>query len=279
MFQKHHGLEPDGRLGKNTLEALNQTTAHRYNILVLNLDRLRKLGPAAKRMLWVNIPAYKLKVFEENHLHDTYKVIVGKPKTPTPMLESAVIRVITNPVWLVPPAITRKEMMPKIKADSNYMKRNRLRVVDSRNQPVDMRDVDPGLLASGASGYRIRQDAGSDNALGRVKFIFPNAYSVYLHDTPSKTLFTKDIRALSHGCVRVQNPEKLADYLTQPGYTGTVPVSDLIAGGKRREIGLQDSIPIRITYITCEGDESGAFFYRDIYSRDTQEMEALAIAD
>lgn len=276
-FQVHHGLEPDGRLGKNTLEAMNRSTEYKYQMLVLNLDRLRKTGAVADRQLWVNIPAYRLKVFENNRLKDSYNVIVGNPKTPTPQLSSQVIRVITNPVWMVPPSITRKELLPKIMADSNYMRRNRLRVVNDRNEPVELNASSTHLITNAASGYRIRQDAGSDNSLGRVKFIFPNGYSVYLHDTPARSLFSKDLRALSHGCVRVQDPERLADYLAQPGWTGKVPLSGLIAAGKRREIELTQAVPIRITYLTCEGDAQGeAYFYRDIYRNDPKDMEALA---
>jgi murein L,D-transpeptidase YcbB/YkuD len=276
-FQQHHGLEPDGRAGKYTLEALRMTTLYHYRMLALNLDRLRKQENSSVHLLYVNIPAYKLKVFRDNHLQESYRVIVGDPKTPTPQMTSSVERIISNPTWHVPKSILRNEMLLKIKSDSGYLKRNRFKLVDKHNRTVSYESIDMARISDEDFGYTLRQDAGSDNALGKVKFIFSNPYAVYMHDTPGKALFSKDIRALSHGCIRVQNPEKLADYMVRMVQTDTTDIGRLIEKGVRREINLSTAIPIRISYITCDVDEKGdLYFYKDIYGIDQYELDKLA---
>lgn len=273
-FQKHHGLESDGRPGKNTRDALQMTTLYHYRMLALNLDRLRKQDNSEMHLLYVNIPAFQLKVFRQNKLMDTYRVIVGAPKTPTPQLVSKVERVISNPVWDVPTSIAQKELLPKIKADSGYLRRNRFRLVDRHNKTVNSQQVDVDQISN--AEYFIRQDASSDNALGKVKFIFSNPYSVYLHDTPGRTLFAKEIRDMSHGCVRLQNPEKLAQYLVNIVQSDSTDIGGIISKGIHREFNLAIAVPIHISYITCDADEKGnLFFYRDIYGIDEQELAEL----
>ncbi len=276
-FQLHHGLEPDGRAGKYTLEALRMTTLYHYRMLALNLDRLRKQENSSTHLLYVNIPAYKLKVFRDNHLQESYRVIVGDPKTPTPQMTSSVERIISNPTWHVPRSILRNEMLLKIKSDTGYLNRNRFKLVDKHNRTVSYESIDMARISDEDFGYTLRQEAGSDNALGKVKFIFSNPYAVYMHDTPGKALFSKDIRALSHGCIRVQNPEKLADYMVRMVQTDTTDIGRLIEQGVRREINLSTAIPIRISYITCDVDEKGdLYFYKDIYGIDQYELDKLA---
>ena len=273
-FQVHHGLQSDGRPGKNTVEALQTTTLYQYRMLALNLDRLRKQDNSDINLLYVNIPAYNLKVFSRNKIKDTYRVIVGSPQTPTPQLVSKVERVISNPVWDVPTSIAQNELLPKIKADSGYLRRNRFRLVDRNNRTVNAQQIDIDRISN--AEYFIRQESSSDNALGKVKFIFSNPYSVYLHDTPGKTLFTKDTRDLSHGCVRLENPEKLAEYLVNVIQSDSTDISGLISKGIRREFNLAVAVPIHISYITCDADEKGnLYFYRDIYGIDEKELAEL----
>jgi murein L,D-transpeptidase YcbB/YkuD len=273
-FQQHHGLESDGRPGKNTQEALQMTTLYHYRMLVLNLDRLRKQDNSEMHLLYVNIPAYQLKVFRQNKLMDIYRVIVGAPKTPTPQLVSKVERVIANPVWDVPTSIAQNELLPKIKADSGYLRRNRFRLVDRHNNTVNSQQIDINQISN--AEYFIRQDASSDNALGKVKFIFSNPYSVYLHDTPGKTLFAKDTRDMSHGCVRLQNPERLAQYLVNIVQSDSTDIGGMIINGIHREINLTVAVPIHISYITCDADDKGKlYFYRDIYGIDEKELAEL----
>ncbi len=276
-FQKYHGLTPDGKAGTNTLEALTMTSLDHYRMLALNLDRLRKQDSTGIHLLYVNIPAYQLKVYRQNRLEDSYQVIVGSPKTPTPQLTSQVNRIITNPVWLVPKSIIKNEMLEKIKSDSGYLRRNQFRVVDRRNRVVSVDSLDLDKISDQESGYTLRQDAGDDNSLGKVKFIFSNPYLVFMHDTPGKTLFSKDIRALSHGCIRVQNPEKLADYMLRMVQADTTNIGRLIENGVQREFNLSSAIPIRISYVTCDVDDNGGiYFFKDIYGIDAVELTRLS---
>jgi len=273
-FQRHHGLQHDGKPGKNTMEALQMTTMYHYRMLALNLDRLRKQDNSGMHLLYVNIPAYQLKVFRQNTLQDTYRVIVGTAKTPTPQLFSKIERIIANPVWDVPLSIAQNELLPKIKADSGYLSRNRFKLVDRNNNIVNAQQIDINRISEAA--YFIRQESGSENALGKVKFIFSNPYSVYLHDTPVRTLFSKDTRDMSHGCVRLQNPEKLAEYLLKVVQSDSTDICSLINTGKHREINLAIAVPIHISYITCDADEKGGlYFYRDIYGIDEKELAEL----
>jgi len=275
-FQRYHGLEPDGKPGKNTLDALHLTALYHYRLLVLNLDRLRKQDNSNPNMLYVNIPAFTLKVFDNNKLHDTYRVIVGKPDSPTPRLTSAIERIIANPNWHVPSKISRNEILPKLKSDSTYLKRNRFRLLDENNNTVKAEDLNFDEMSAADFNFKLQQDAGSDNALGQVKFIFANPYAVYLHDTPGKTLFNKDIRAFSHGCIRVQNPGKLAGYIAAVAHSDSINIAGLIATGHHHEIRLAKTMPIHIRYITCEADANGGlYFYRDIYGIDEKELAAL----
>jgi murein L,D-transpeptidase YcbB/YkuD len=277
-FQHYHGLEPDGIPGRNTCQALAQTTEDKFRQIALNLDRIRKENIQTKQFIEVNIPAFRLRIFKGNQIMGSTKVIVGSLKTPTPLINGKLERIITNPFWQVPRSITLGEILPKLKSDSDYLSRNRLRLMDESRNPVSYRQVDWTSVSAEKFDYRIRQDGGADNALGRVKFVFPNPYSVYLHDTPGKQSFALENRALSHGCIRVQDPGLLADYLVRefsPHYRGQ-DLSDMMEKGIRREISLDNPVDIYIRYLTCETDESfNIFFYNDIYGWDTKELQQL----
>jgi murein L,D-transpeptidase YcbB/YkuD len=169
-------------------------------------------------------------------------------------------------------------MLPKLKSDTDYLSRNRLRLLDENQNPVSYQQVDWNTVSAETFDYRIRQDAGADNALGCVKFDFPNPYSVYLHDTPGKQFFSREDRALSHGCVRVQDPGLLAEYLVRefsPLYNGP-DLPGMMEKGIRREISLDQPVDIYIRYLTCEADENcNIFFYNDVYGRDKKELKSL----
>jgi murein L,D-transpeptidase YcbB/YkuD len=276
-FQYYHGLKPDGKPGKNTIEALEQSMLYKYRILALNLDRLRKNQNINSNMLYVNIPAYQMKVFQGNKLVDTFRVIVGHPSTPTPVLSSHMNKVIANPTWFVPKSITMNEIIPKIKSDSNYLKRNNFKLLDKDYKTVSYESINMTDVSPDNFNYTIRQDRGADNSLGQLKFVFPSPYAIYLHDTPGKSLFAKDLRAFSHGCVRVQHPERLAGYILQKINADTTDIANLIRTGKHREFGLNSELSIEILYITCEADDAGRlFFYKDIYGTDKKELEKFA---
>jgi murein L,D-transpeptidase YcbB/YkuD len=273
-FQRYHGLEPDGKPGIHTIEALQQSSMYKYKKLALNLDRLRKQGTPDSALLYVNIPAYRLKIFNHNKLVDTFRVVVGHPSSPTPRLTGTMVTIITNPVWYVPKKIAMNEMLPKIKADSGYLKRNGFRILDENFQTVSESSINMAELSADNFNYTFRQNRGSDNSLGKVKFLFSNPYAIYLHDTPSKALFNKDIRAFSHGCIRVKDPERLAGYIIREINTDTTDINNLIRSGRHYDVNINGRLSIHIRYITCEADETGnVYFYKDIYGIDKKELE------
>jgi murein L,D-transpeptidase YcbB/YkuD len=183
-----------------------------------------------------------------------------------------------NTEWQVPRSITLGEMLPKLKSDSGYLNRNRLRLIDKNRNTIAYHQVDRNTVSDKTFNLIIRQESGKNNSLGCVKFVFPNPYSIFLHDTPGKQSFSKDVRALSHGCVRVQHPEMLADYLVREFslQNHDVDVINLINKGIRREIALIIPVEIYIHYLTCEADEDmNIFFYNDIYGMDKKELKKL----
>ncbi len=274
-FQYYHGLEPDGKPGRNTCEALSRSSRDRYRQIALNLDRLRKDNFRAEHFILVNIPAYQVRIYKANKIIGNTRVIVGAPKTPTPLITSRIQKIITNPSWEVPRSITLNELLPKLMTDSNFLNRKRFMLIDENKNRVEYHQIDWNNISAENFAYRLKQDAGSDNALGSVKFIFPSPYPVYLHDTPVKQMFSKDIRAFSHGCIRVQNPDMLAEYLIREfsKENENIDVSELIQNGISREITLDQPVDIYIRYITCEADDNKhVFFYKDIYRLDEKEL-------
>ncbi len=274
-FQYYHGLEPDGKPGRNTCEALSKSARERYRQIALNLDRLRKDNFMAEHFIMVNIPAYQARIYKANKIIGNTRVIVGAPKTPTPLITSRIQKIVTNPSWEVPRSIALNELLPKLMTDSSFLNRKRFMLLDENYKKIDYHQVDWNNISAESFGYRLKQDAGSDNALGNVKFIFPSPYSIYLHDTPGKQMFSKDIRAFSHGCIRVQNPAMLADYLIREfsQKVDEIDVSQLISDGVSREIILDHPVDIYIRYLTCEADDNQhIFFYKDIYRLDEKEL-------
>jgi murein L,D-transpeptidase YcbB/YkuD len=277
-FQYYHGLEPDGKPGKNTREALAQSTLEKYRQIALNLDRLRKENLQAEQFIYVNIPAYQMRIYKKNRIIGNSKVIVGAVETPTPLISSKIESIITNPEWQVPRSITLDEILPKLKSDSGYLNRNRLRLIDKNRDTVAYHQVDWNTVSTETFDLMLSQESGKDNSLGCVKFVFSNPYSVFLHDTPGKQSFSKDVRALSHGCIRVQHSEMLADYLVREfsRQNHEVDVISTINKGIRREIFLNIPVDLYIHYITCEADEDlNIFFYNDIYGIDEKELKKL----
>ena len=275
-FQQFHGLIPDGKPGTNTIEALQKSTLYRYRVLALNLDRLRKMPYSDSSRLYINVPAYSLKIYEDNRLLDTFRIIVGNPATPTPLLTGTMERIIANPCWYVPKSIAINEILPKIKEDSTYLEKNRFKILDRNYNLVSADAVNLKYMSEGNFDYTFRQDRGLDNSLGKVKFIFSNPHAVYLHDTPGKTLFQKDLRAFSHGCIRVEHPERLAGYILSEVNSDTTSFERLLNSEQQRDISVNSPLPVQITYITCEADEQGrVYFYKDIYEMDNKDMEAL----
>jgi murein L,D-transpeptidase YcbB/YkuD len=277
-FQKFHGLESTGKLDKKTIKALSKSTLYRYNQIALNLNRLRNEHELGDNFIYVNIPAYKLKIIEKNKVRKVFNVIVGKPWTPTPVMSSKIERIVTNPFWNVPKRISLYEILPKIKKDSGYLSRNRFKLLDSEQNIASYGDIDWNNINADNFSYNVRQDASRSNALGAIKFLFPNPYHIYLHDTPSKRLFTKDMRAYSHGCIRLQNPDQLAEYIIEKNFDNkeNLNIKRLLEKGIHKEIEIDNPLNIYVRYLTCEADEqNNIYFFNDIYNKDSKQIEIL----
>ncbi len=273
-FQERHGLEPDGAVGQSTLAALNISVEDRHHQIELNQRRFEeKYSNFENEYLAVNIPEFQLHLIEDGKTVFSSKVIVGQKKEwMTPLLTSRITYLIINPKWNVPPEIFEKEMINDLRTDPAYIVKNRMKILrntDGHNEVLDPEKVNWADVDPKESGIRIVQDEGAGNSLGRLKFLFPNPYNVYLHDTPQKKLFANAMRALSHGCVRVEKPLELAEYLVGPQGLTREAIEQWIQTGKTRDIALKTSVPIHIIYLTAWRDEEGrAQFRNDIYSQD-----------
>ncbi|TBO43647.1 L,D-transpeptidase [Pedobacter kyonggii] len=237
--------------------------------MAINMERMRWINSGEEYYIHINIPSYSLKLLRGDSII-LFKTVVGKPSTPTPELESQVNYMTTAPEWKVPQKIFAKELLPKALKDSNYLKNNHYGIYDlkgnyiviTRNKLQEI-SAQPGL-------YLARQSPGCDNALGKIVFRFPNRFDIYLHDTPEQKLFKKESRSFSHGCVRVENADRLAKLLLEyDGAVNRVPkMNESLEKMQRRNFTLTHPVPIKITYFTCEIDDGMFRSYPDIYKRD-----------
>lgn len=275
-FQYRHGLETDGVLGRRTVREINKSAKKRVAQLEVNLERAKQISElGSNRYILVNVPEYRLYVIENGRTIYQTRVVVGKKKHKTPVLTSEISEFVLNPYWNIPASITNNEIIPKLQEDPEYLSKNNMRVIsrlNNQNVFVDPKILDWTTIDTKSAALRIRQDPGKRNALGRVKFIFPNNHRVYLHDTPSRNLFARNSRAFSHGCVRVENPFEFAKVLISNSETWTDEKLDYFAKrDKTKTIKLDHPIPIHITYMTAWADEEGVINFRpDIYKRDSQ---------
>ncbi|PKP39793.1 MAG: hypothetical protein CVT98_00465 [Bacteroidetes bacterium HGW-Bacteroidetes-15] len=275
-LQEQFNLPKDSVLNMPTHQALVSLLQYRYYQASLNLNRLRKLQNKEENFLFVNIPEFRLHVIESKLETETFNVIVGKKETPTPVFSSNIEKVITNPYWTVPKSIAN-DMLPKIRKDSTYLKKNGFYVINGREQEVDMSIIDWNSPDPLGTKYWLRQKNSPSNALGLVKIIFPNEHSVYLHDTPSRGLFNEKTRTFSYGCIRLEEPDRLAQYLADKFYSESkFDIKKLISTNNSSEISLAERVKIHIQYITCSGkDNSDMEFYGDIYNLDRDEITAI----
>ncbi len=273
-FQVRHGIDPDGRIGQATLKQLNTPLSGRVRQLQLALERWRWVPTSfARPPVMVNIPEFRLRAFNERLEPELeMKVVVGGAyRRQTPVFANNMTHVIFRPYWNVPLSIQRNELTPKIAKDSSYLAKNDYEVVDSRARVVESSEVTPELVAKLRSGQlAIRQRPGVKNALGFVKFMFPNEYNVYLHGTPAKALFSKSRRDFSHGCIRVEKPEELAAWVLRDRPEWTMQcILEAESGAKTQQVNLLKPIPVLIVYATAVASESGeVFFFDDIYGHD-----------
>ena len=279
-FQVRHGLDPDGRLGKATLAQLNTPLNDRIRQLQLTLERWRWVPHRFSRPpIVVNIPEFQLRALNDSYNTELeMKVVVGKAfHHQTPVFAADMKYVIFRPYWNVPRSIQRAELVPKLEQDRSYLARNGYEVATAQDRLVTNGVVDDATLTQLRSGpLRIRQTPGARNALGLVKFVFPNEHDVYLHGTPATELFSKSRRDFSHGCIRVEEPERLAAWVLRdkPEWTPE-RIRDAMNGTKSVKVTLDKPIPVLIVYATAVVLESGEVrFFQDIYGQDAQ-LEAL----
>lgn len=285
-YQSLHKMKADGKPGPETIRQLNLNDNEQFRRIAVNLDRFKQFPLFPENYLMVNIPAESLVVWDKDTAVLRSKVIVGKPSTPTPVLRSAISNMVTYPNWTVPESIIKKDILPALKIDPGYLDRKGFVLVDSKGEFVDPYTVNWSKYKN-AIPWKVVQGAGMDNALGIFKFNFNNPYSVYLHDTNQRYLFSNSNRALSHGCVRVQNWQQLAFYIAARdsiamegahlSYNAD-SIRTWLTSEARKTIMVKKKLPLYIEYYTCEAKDSEIVFYKDIYDEDAS-LEEKYFAD
>lgn len=269
-FQKEFNMYEDGQAGKKTLQALNKSFADWEAQVAVNMDRWRKLPDSLpQRFIMVNVPGYRMDLWDSNMVVVTSRVIVGAPRTRTPLLNSRMTNFVMYPYWRVPYSIAIKEMLPAIKKDRGYLVKKNLELINGNGDAVDPGSVDWNKISKNYFPFVLRQMDGLENSLGIMKFNFLNKYSVYLHDTNSRGLFSNAYRALSHGCVRVQQWDSLSMYLTKgDARHPRDSMRKWLANGDKKQIDIQRSVPIYFRYFSAEGRDGRLVFHEDIYGED-----------
>jgi murein L,D-transpeptidase YcbB/YkuD len=279
-FQQEKGITVDGRAGEGTVRMLNVNDKEKFVRIAISLDKYKQLpGQMPENYIWVNAAANNLELVVGGKVELSSKVITGKPKTRTPMLTSAINSLITYPQWVPPPSIVSKEILPAVKKNPGYLQKKGFSLLDKDGNEVDPYTVDWTKYSKGVP-YRIVQGSGDANALGIMKFVFDNKYSVYLHDTNQRYLFANAMRSLSHGCVRVQQWQDLAFWILRNDSGNPAGASSRIDSVKtwlqnkqKRNIPLRNKVPVFIRYITCEGKDGRVVFYDDVYGDDKRLRE------
>jgi murein L,D-transpeptidase YcbB/YkuD len=277
-FQARHGLTKDGIAGPRTIEEMNVPVGARIDQLRVNLERGRwLLHDIGDEFVAVNIAGFELYLIRNENIAWSTRVQVGKPYRATPVFRSRITYLVFNPTWTVPPGILANDILPAQKRDRSTLAKKGLEVLDARGNPVAADSIDWENARASRFPYMLRQAPGPSNALGRVKFMFPNDHAVYLHDTPSKSLFEKDERAFSSGCIRVHDPLRLAEILLegQKGWS-RAEIDRTIAAGATRSVTLATPVPVWPTYWTAWVDADGVVqFRRDLYGRDAKVLSGL----
>jgi murein L,D-transpeptidase YcbB/YkuD len=253
-FRVRHGYKPTGGISDSVIKEMNIPVEQRIEQILMNMDRMRWLAAEPKgNLIVINIPEFELHLYEGKQKVFDMDVVVGKEGHNTTMFNGDLNQVVFSPYWNVPPSIVTKEILPAMEKNPNYLAKENMEVTGNED----------GLPV-------IRQRPGGKNALGRVKFLFPNSFNIYLHDTPQKSLFEKDKRAYSHGCIRLKEPEKMANYVlrNQPEWTPE-KIEEAMNSGEEKFVKVKDPIPVEITYYTAWVDENGQLNFReDIYGHD-----------
>ena len=272
-FQEQKGISVDGVAGDATVRMMNVNDAERFVRIAISMDKYKMLPEEMPdRYIWVNASANYLELVEDGNVRLYSKVICGKPRTRTPLLTSYISELITYPQWVPPPSIVSKEILPAVKKNPAYLRKKGFSLQDRDGNEVDPDSVNWSSYRT--MPYRVVQGSGDANALGIMKFVFSNKYSVYLHDTNQRYLFGNSMRNLSHGCVRVEAWEELARHIIQsdsPGQSGLIKIDSMqqwLKQKQKRSISIRNRLPVYIRYFTCEGTDKGIAFYDDVYGED-----------
>jgi murein L,D-transpeptidase YcbB/YkuD len=276
-FQADARIKQTGTLDAATMEALNDRTGNAgISRLIYNMERLRWLPKSlGERHVFVNQAAYSLKVVDDGRVVWRTKVIVGKPNSQTVAFSDNMERIVFNPSWGVPPSIMKNEMIPKLRRDPGYLDRLGYRVLmPGSRKIIRSRSINWGMYRNGKVPFLVLQPPGDDNALGELKFLFPNSHDIYMHDTPTRDLFQKDVRAFSHGCVRVENPREFAELLLG---VDASQIAARIDSGESEETPISRPTAVHLTYFTVwPADDGRLLTYDDIYGRDERMARAFS---
>jgi L,D-transpeptidase YcbB len=270
-FQRKYEFKITGQTTNSLVDKLNNTDIEKFKRIAVTLDRYKQLPDSLpETYVWVNLPGFNLRVMDHDTVVFTSKVIVGGQATRSPQLTSEISNFITMPQWTVPYSIIFKEMLPKIRVDTTFLVKQNLMVVDDNDSVIDPRTINWYKLNEKHFPYQLKQRQGDDNSLGVIKFNFRNKYSVYLHDTNVRWMFGKSFRAISHGCIRVKEWDKLANYLVRKDslLIPTDTIKAYIARGEKHTFNGFHKLPLYIRYFTCEGKNGKIVFYDDIYDED-----------
>ena len=283
-FQKRHGLYPSGKINRYTLSKLNLSVDWKIRKVLLNLDRIKRLSRQKEneRYIMVNIPDFRLYYKERGREKLSMRVIVGDEKHHTPIFSNKVSFIVLNPYWIIPDSIVKKEIIPNLLKNPNYLVERdyEVRTSYNTNKPtIDATKVDWAsvLRQNRTKKYKFMQPPGKRNALGKIKFKFPNQFAVYLHDTPNKKLFRKGRRAFSHGCIRVAEPNALLSTFAAHERSVSYNRSQRILRGKKKtQLNLSKQVPVHIVYLTAWINSDGLLHYRnDIYHYDKKQKRSI----
>ncbi len=277
-FQRRHGLEDDGVAGSRTLTELNVPVEARIAQIRANLERARwVLHDLPDTFVMVDIAGFNVRIFRNDTVVWETRAVVGQPYRMSPLFRSTLTYLDLNPTWTVPPTVLDKDVLPELRKNPGYLAEKDMQVVDYHGKPVDAGTIDWNRYSGYSFPWLIRQNPGPHNALGRIKFMFPNRHSVYLHDTPGKSLFAKPERAFSSGCIRIEHPYELAELLLQ-GNAGwdRRRLAQAIDSLQTRTVSLEKPVTILLMYWTVSVDDDGTVeFKRDIYRRDPPIIRGL----
>ena len=280
-FQYRHNLTQDGVIGKGTLAQMNISIEDRIDMIRINLERGRwVLNQPGDDFLIVNIAGFNIRRIKKGKVVYESRVIVGKNHKESPIFKDAVQYIVFNPTWTLPYSIASRETLPRLKKDPGYLAAKKMEIMDRNGKILDPNSIDFSKYSTKNFPFIIRQKAGPHNALGQVKFIFPNKYAVYLHDTPSRGLFNRENRAFSHGCIRLEDKWDLVmSLMNEPDVWNMDKINQIVDSGKTTQVNLKTPVDIYILYWTAGVDrDKNLYFERDVYNRDAAVLKALDAA-